>query len=53
MDEIIKMNEIRSSEFLSCVDCGQFAEFKLEMHEIIEILLLEFLSVLTAVKLIK
>ena len=47
------MNEIWSSEFLSCVDCGYFGEFKLEMHEIIEIMLLEFLSVLMAVKLIK
>ena len=53
MDEIIEMNEICASEILLCVECGLFAGFKLEMHEIIEILLPEFLSVLMAVKLIK
>ena len=53
MDKIIEMNGIWSSEFLLCVDCGLFAEFRLEMHKIIEILLLDFLSVLAAVKLIK
>ena len=39
MDKIIEMNKIWPSEFLLCVDCGQFAGFKLEIHEI---LLFEF-----------